>query len=408
MNGTLMIEDEIIVKNEKTKEELSSYIKENGRPGKILDCTAFSIAGISSSTVDGNLSAEFRKSDIDDELEIGCGFSYTIHKVQGATLTENVCIDLNRRPTCYHSKMLCHASVYVALSRVKSVSQLWLLPERSDGGFSYLENLRPNADVSKFVKRMTQKEGNEKYVPEKTLYRCPPPSKKKKLQRKGEYPMSRESETYTRPQLKDRTQDNQWTQPGQFIPDTVINTLGSVLSSPSERYQVLDSSVATTIFKRYATSVGDLPAEIRTRIFLADRTAVPFFFNQHFALCVIVPHENKEGGKLLWFDSLPNHNPRRRTEVLLDVQTVAQNIFHGAHGWEIIQGSTLVQDDGTNDCALFVCRWMIQCATPGLETPPELSRTELAQIVSRESVEAVWAKERRTRNTVEQEMYSGK
>ena len=94
--------------------------------------------------------------------------------------------------------------------------------------------------------------------------------------------------------------------------------------------------------------------------------------------------------------------------MLLDVQTVAQNIFHGAHGWEIIQGSTLVQDDGTNDCALFVCRWMIQCATPGLETPPELSRTELARIVSRESVEAVWAKERRTRNTVEQEMYSGK
>ena len=67
------------------------------------------------------------------------------------------------------------------------MSQLWLLPERNDGGFSYLERLRPNADVAKFVKRMTQKEGNEKYVPEKTLYRCSPPSKKKKLQRKGEY-----------------------------------------------------------------------------------------------------------------------------------------------------------------------------------------------------------------------------
>ena len=80
VNGTLMIEDEIIVKNEKTKEELSSYIKENGRPGKILDCTAFSIAGISASTVDGNLSAEFRKSDIDDELEIGSLTPFTKYR----------------------------------------------------------------------------------------------------------------------------------------------------------------------------------------------------------------------------------------------------------------------------------------------------------------------------------------
>ena len=95
INGTLMEEDGVLVGNENEKARLTKYVKENGRAGEILDCTSFAIVGIAATTIDGRVSAEFKKSDLDDELEIGCGFSFTIHKVQGATINNNLCIDLN-------------------------------------------------------------------------------------------------------------------------------------------------------------------------------------------------------------------------------------------------------------------------------------------------------------------------
>ena len=65
-------------------------MREQGKPGEVLDCSSFAVVEISATTVDGRVSAEFKKSYLDYELKIGCGFSFIIPKVQGATIHTNL------------------------------------------------------------------------------------------------------------------------------------------------------------------------------------------------------------------------------------------------------------------------------------------------------------------------------
>ena len=71
-------------------------------------------------------------------------FALTLHKAQGATLGR-VVVQLNRRPR--KLKPLSHSALYVALTRVKTSSDLRIFPPEAGFGLHYLTQLKPSAGV---------------------------------------------------------------------------------------------------------------------------------------------------------------------------------------------------------------------------------------------------------------------
>ena len=52
--------------------------------------------------------------------------------------------------------------------------------------------------------------------------------------------------------------------------------------------------------------------------------------------------------------------------------------------WKLFPGYDLTQSNGSNDCALFVCRWLLHFSrNTSIEIPMELTREELARLVSK-------------------------
>jgi hypothetical protein len=75
------------------------------------------------------------------------GFSCTFHKSQGATL-DCIVIDLNKTPKILGA--LQHASLYVAISRVRSGADIRVLPPRGEG-LGYLTNLSPPKGLEEWL-----------------------------------------------------------------------------------------------------------------------------------------------------------------------------------------------------------------------------------------------------------------
>lgn len=78
---------------------------------------------------------------------LSLGFSYTFHKVQGATLDACV-LDLSRRPRSLGKMQL--AAVYVAISRVRTLDDIRMFPPR-DGGLGHLVNLTWDKDLLEWL-----------------------------------------------------------------------------------------------------------------------------------------------------------------------------------------------------------------------------------------------------------------
>ena len=229
--------------------------------------------------------------------------------------------------------MLTHSAVYVALSRVKSAKLHWLLPERCEGSFSYLEKLRPNPDLIEFVNEMKRKGDKTVYIPQKRTLKTESTKNQQRATKKKKTVVQCPAERIPRKSsdMKPIIQTPPpWSYTGQLIPDTVVNTLGSLLSEECRGYVVLDSSVPSTVFKKFVDSNSSIGGEIRTRMLEANRIAMPFYFDCHFAVCLAFPNEKRDGGDLPWFDSLPLHSPKRRNEILSSIKASMIDIFGGA------------------------------------------------------------------------------
>ena len=97
-------------------------------------------------------------------------FSYTFHKSQGVTILWPgiVVIDLDKRPAKIQ-RLVTHAAIYVALSRVQHPDQLFILPPLLPDGHDWLFSCVPNPTVVDFVAGMKQKpkEGNVRLIRKK-------------------------------------------------------------------------------------------------------------------------------------------------------------------------------------------------------------------------------------------------
>ena len=100
-----------------------------------------------------------RKEDDVDELsafplELQCGFSYTIHKVQSATMDIPVVLDLNQP-----GNGLSLNQVVVAVSRARDPDKIFLLPQRTRAkndkqDWQHVLKLRPDPRVIEFISLM--------------------------------------------------------------------------------------------------------------------------------------------------------------------------------------------------------------------------------------------------------------
>ena len=91
---------------------------------------------------------------IRDALPFELAFSMTAHKAQGRTI-RRVVLDLSERPNCY--EQMKFAAIFVGMSRVQFSDHMRLLKHKLPGvpydrekDHSYLTELRPDPDVTKF------------------------------------------------------------------------------------------------------------------------------------------------------------------------------------------------------------------------------------------------------------------
>ena len=82
----------------------------------------------------------------------------TVHKAQGRTI-HRVVIDLTHHPL--HINRMTYASIFVALSRVKSKNHIRLLRHNDlslQRSYEYIESLKPDENVLRFYEGFEQPE----------------------------------------------------------------------------------------------------------------------------------------------------------------------------------------------------------------------------------------------------------
>jgi hypothetical protein len=93
-------------------------------------------------------------------------WSYTFHKAQGATIENtNVILDLNVRPAPFKT-LITHAAIYVAISRVRSAKQLFIMPPNDPAtpfqeAFKHITELKPYPEMVEYVNAMAAKRDGE-------------------------------------------------------------------------------------------------------------------------------------------------------------------------------------------------------------------------------------------------------
>jgi hypothetical protein len=140
------------------------------RPGAVLE-VAQKVVGIRARVNDTGRSLLFstpKWKDSDRPFNIQSALCYTLHKAQGATLTGPVVIDFNERPARFKA-LISHALFYVAVSRVKSPSQLFVLPptlpiEDWADAFGKVVDLAPDPMTVWFVNEMKNKPSGQRLV----------------------------------------------------------------------------------------------------------------------------------------------------------------------------------------------------------------------------------------------------
>ena len=164
VNGTSLREMRLQPLNNAESTKIRDFIRGemNAKPaGGLIDLTKFKITGIIASLKsDQAKEFHFGKSSYGDKRnphQLQCGFSYTLHKVQGTTLDDAVALVLHERPKTIRHLFTCSA-LYVALSRVRQPELLFALPEEiQDHSWNYIVKLKPNQEVVSFVVNMSKK-----------------------------------------------------------------------------------------------------------------------------------------------------------------------------------------------------------------------------------------------------------
>jgi hypothetical protein len=135
----------------------------------VLDCREFNVTSIvvSKRGESAKLFEMKRHKFNPDELEVTNGFAFTISKIQGATLHDDVHLDLSKAPACGRLTSSFELA-YVAISRTSDANKQFLFPDVAEKGYDHIRTLKPPAALVDWLAGMKAKARGERLARNKT------------------------------------------------------------------------------------------------------------------------------------------------------------------------------------------------------------------------------------------------